>query len=158
MAGSLLLKETELRDRLFGAVLGAALGDAVALPAVGGEPEALREKGLGLPYRTASRGFPLNDVSDRTDHAILTMRSLTSQRRGAALDPAIDLATKLLRWVESGFSELGDAEGLGRAAHVRRVVALEGFAREPVAVSAKVGLVSLKGISSASDNSALVRA
>src|SRR5580658_1279110 len=94
------LKDGDLKDRLLGAVMGGALGDALALPFHGGKK--IEEKEVTFPHtQLANRSgcFPLNDVSDKTDHAVLIMRTLTAYRRSGVLDPAVDFASRLTRWV-----------------------------------------------------------
>src|SRR5271166_5627600 len=95
----------ETRDRVLGAIFGCALGDALGLPAEGGEKRILAERypaGLSLPHRAPVRDFPLNDWTDDTDAAVLIMRAIArSSRTGAGRSTpsrAQDFAERLVAW------------------------------------------------------------
>ena len=136
---SLAISESELKDRLLGCIFGCALGDAFGLPAEGVDPATIKERGgLTFPYKSAVRGFPLNDWSDDTDLSVLVMRTFTSYRRNGVIDPASDFANRLLKWIQGGFSELGDTQGLGCGALTHRVATQENFVEAPFEAAEKV--------------------
>lgn len=150
---NLSLTENELKDRLLGMVFGCALGDAFGLPAEGTDPSMIKERGgLIFPYKNPVRGFPLNDWSDDTDLSILVMRTFTSYRRNGVIDPASDFANRLVKWIQGGFSELGDTIGMGCGALTHRVASHENFVDAPFeaaekAVGPKAGNGALMRIS-----------
>lgn len=135
---NLTLAENELKDRLLGAIFGCALGDACGLPAEGTDPEILEQRDLVFPYKNPVRGFPLNDFTDDTDQTVLVMRTFTSHRRSGVLNPASDFAARLVKWIQGGFSELGDTQGLGCGALTHRVASQEKFVDAPFEAAEKV--------------------
>jgi ADP-ribosylglycohydrolase len=121
-------------DRVLGAIFGCALGDALGLPAEGGDKGILAERypqGLTLPHTTPVRGFPLNDWSDDTDNTVLIMRTLAAHRRGEAENPASDFAARLVDWYHRGFPELGDTAGQGCGNMTWRVLRRDDFVTDP---------------------------
>jgi ADP-ribosylglycohydrolase len=121
-------------DRVMGAIFGCALGDALGLPAEGGDKGILAERypeGLSLPHKTPVRGFPLNDWSDDTDNTVLIMRALAAHRRGETTSPASDFAARLVHWYSHGFPELGDSSGMGCGNMTWRVLRRPDFVEDP---------------------------
>lgn len=115
-------------DRVLGAIFGCALGDALGLPAEGGDKATLADRypgGLSLPHAREVRGFPLNDWTDDTDQTVLIMRALS------APDPAKDFAARLVGWFNHGFPELGDTAGAGCGNMTWRVLRRPEFAEDP---------------------------
>ena len=121
-------------DRVFGAIFGCALGDALGLPAEGAEKAILADRypqGLALPHKTPVRGFPLNDWTDDTDNTVLVMRALGAHARGETDFPAGDFAARLVDWFGHGFPELGDTAGQGCGNMTWRVLKRGDFVADP---------------------------
>jgi ADP-ribosylglycohydrolase len=127
------------KDRSSGAVFGAALGDALGLPAEGGDKAILAEQfpsGLDLPHKRPTREFPLNDWTDDTDFTVLVMRAMAQRERPAE----IALAEGILRWHTGGFPELGDTSCAGCGNMIWRVLRRPEFAADPFgAAEAAIG-------------------
>lgn len=136
---SLALTELELKDRLLGAIFGAALGDAYGVAAKDSSPEVLKARSLGFPRKEPVKGYPLNDFGASTDLAVILMRTFTSSRRSGVLAPESDFAGRLIKWIQGGFAELGDTQGLGCGVFTRQVASLEDFAAAPFAAAGRAG-------------------
>ena len=132
------------RDRLLGAVFGAAVGDALGLQVEGDDPARVAERfpggapAIGLPYAGAHRGYAPGDWTDATDGAALAMRALAAYFAGGADDPARDLALRVAQWGAAGFPELGDTCGLTPDSVTARAAAQPAFASDPVAAARAV--------------------
>lgn len=121
-------------DRILGVVFGCALGDALGLPAEGGDKEILAQRypeGMSLPHKTPCRGFPLNDWTDDTDQTVLMMRSLAAHGEEPSAALARDFAKRLADWMNNGFSELGDTYGNGCGNMTGRVLRRGDFLTDP---------------------------
>ena len=133
-----------IRDRIFGAVFGAAIADALALPVEGEEPVTIAERfgpnaeTLALPYKGIYRGYANSDWTDATDTTVLVMRALTDYFTEETDEAGADLASKLVKWNKGGFPELGDAAGLTPESVVIRAMGQAGFLEDPVAAAAAV--------------------
>lgn len=128
-------RDADTRDRVMGAIFGCALGDALGLPAEGGDKRILAERypdGIALPHRASVRDFPLNDWTDDTDSAVLIIRSIAAE----APSPARDFAARLVAWYNGGFPELGDVHGAGCGNMTWRVLRSPTFATDPFAAAA----------------------
>ncbi len=126
-------------DKVKGCIFGCALGDALGLPAEGGERATLVERypdGLTLPHRTETRGFLSNDWTDDTDQTVLMMRALT--QRGPDADPARTFARSLKKWYAEGFPELGDTFGMGCGGTTWRVLKRDDFEDDPFGAAASI--------------------
>jgi ADP-ribosylglycohydrolase len=139
-----LFDQTLIRDRLFGAVFGAAVADALALPVEGEEPVTIAERfgpnaeSLSLPYKGIYRGYVNGDWTDATDTTVLVMRSLADYFLTDIEDAGIDFASKLVKWNKGGFFELEDATGLTPESVVIRSMGQAGFLEDPVSAAAAV--------------------
>lgn len=94
---------------ILGAILGAALGDAVGLQTEGRDAESARERypsGLGYPYSEGLKGFPPNAWSDVTEQTIIVLQTLTAYFAAETEDPARHLAASLAAWHRTGVSAL----------------------------------------------------
>jgi ADP-ribosylglycohydrolase len=150
-------KKTQIghyKDRAYGALLGAALGDAVCLQAAGLAPDP-EGRQIEFPRSTAYRGHPPNDWTDVTDFGVLLMRTLGEYFTG---DPDVPadvesmFASQIVQWIRAGFSELGDLGGARPfEGVVSRAAALPGFVTDPAAAAAAV-------VGPKAGNGALVRA
>ncbi len=107
-----------LRDRIFGLLFGAALGDAMGLAA-----EFMRRAQASFRYGTQllhTRAFTRDrhrerwlagDWTDDTDQMLLLLFNLLEGSTGAVRVP--QFSESLLQWAHRGFPETGDAAGLG---------------------------------------------
>lgn len=126
--------EDPSHDRVLGAIFGCALGDALGLPAEGGDKTILAERypaGLSLPHAKPVRDFPLNDWTDDTDATVLVIRTLAAYGAGAVDNPAGDFARRLVDWYNCGFPELGDTAGAGCGNMTWRVLRRADFLADP---------------------------
>jgi ADP-ribosylglycohydrolase len=140
-------------SRAAGAILGAALGDALGLQVEGDETDTVADRhprGPDYPYKGAFRGFPPCDWTDATDFSVLVMRTLAAYVSGKTERPELDFAKRVVSWEKSGFPELGDAFGVGTESVVVRCLAQHIFASEPFEAARQV-----KGPKA--DNGALLR-
>jgi len=128
-------------DRAYGALLGAALGDALGLQAEGADPATVSDRhphGVDLPYKGSYRGYAPNDWTDATDCTVLVMRALIAYTGGTTESPDLDFAARLNRWHKSGFPELGDTAGLTPEGVVVRAMSLPGFLCDPSGAARQV--------------------
>ncbi len=94
---------------IIGAILGAALGDAVGLQTEGKDTDSVHERfqgGLGYPYQAEWKGFPPNVWTDVTEQVILVLQTLTAYFSSETEEPALDLAARLSAWHKTGVSAL----------------------------------------------------
>jgi ADP-ribosylglycohydrolase len=128
-------------DRVFGAILGCALGDALGLPAEGGDKAILAERypgGLSLPHKAPVRGFPLNDWTDDLDNTVLVLRAIAAYQRRETNNPWTDYAVRLKHWYSNGFPELGDTQGMGCGNMMWRVLRRDDFETDPFGAAAAI--------------------
>lgn len=129
------------RERAIGALLGAAIGDAVGLQVEGDDAARVAERcpdGVDLPYRGSYKGYEPCDWTDATDSAVLVMRTLGAYFAGKTDNPGRDFAARLAQWRKSGFPELGDTGGLTPESVVQRALAQPGFTADPFAAARAV--------------------
>lgn len=142
------------RERAHGAILGAALGDALGLQVEGDDTETVGDRHPGgeldLPYKGAFKGHPPNDWTDATDFTVLVMRALGAYFDSKTEEPASDFAVRAVQWHRTGFAELGDTGGICPEGVVVRAMAHAGFAKDPAEAARAV-----KGPKA--DNGALIR-
>lgn len=121
--------------RATGALLGAALGDAVALQVEGDSIFTIEDRhpnGVDYPYKGAFRGYEPNDWTDATDTTVLVLRTLTAYAYNKTDKPAQDFAQRLAAWTKNGYPELSDTIGRYPDNVTQRVVSLTGFTTDPV--------------------------
>ncbi len=120
-------------NRIYGAIFGHALGDAVGLITEFRPKNQI--KNIEFPYDAQIRGFPPCDWTDETDHMILVMQSLTSNQLQFN---ASDIASRFAEWARTGFEELGDTTGLGLAGPLKAIVTHDDFDTDPMKISEDV--------------------
>ncbi len=130
-----------ISDRLYGAVFGCALGDAVGLPCLNGTARILADRYRAskpvYPYEISHRGYASNAWTANMDMAILAIRAVTATERGIALQnvPTVPLgqalAAEILSWKHSGFRELGDSAGQNCDPLTHRVACHDSFRADP---------------------------
>lgn len=128
-------------DRVHGTIFGCALGDALGMPAEGGDKAILATRyphGLALPHPSPARGFPLNDWTDDTDSTVLIMRTLAAHQSGRTDNPASDFAVRLVDWFNRGFPELGDTAGNGCGNMTWRVLRQDDFISNPLGAALRI--------------------
>lgn len=128
-------------DRIRGAFLGAALGDAVGLQVEGSDRFTVADRhpnGVDFPYKGAYKGHAPGDWTDATDMAVLVARTLGAYMRSEVDDPIADLATRLAGWLKGGFPELGDFAGLNPESVVFRAVNSKDYVKRPLAAASEV--------------------
>lgn len=125
---------TAAPNRVYGAIIGAAVGDAIGLQTEGDEPDTIKDRhptGVQLPYKGAYKGYTAGDWTDATDASVLVMRSLSAYFGGQTEDPSTDFAARLISWHKNGFQELGDGLGLTPESVTTRAMLQSGFATNP---------------------------
>ncbi len=144
-----------IQDRVYGAILGQALGDAFGLQVEGNDSFTIADRypdGLQYPYKGSYKGYAPNDWTDATDCTVLIMRSLAAYFTGATDKPAHQFAHLAASWFKQGFPELGDVAGLTPEAVVLRAINQgSAFLNDPIGTA-----TALKGPKA--DNGALIRA
>jgi ADP-ribosylglycohydrolase len=135
----------ECDARLYGMIYGLAIGDALGLQAEGCSAdevvmrlERANRKKLSLPYKGSFRGYPENDWTDATDGAMVALRTLCAYEAGKVTNPETELARQIARWIEHGFSELGDTEGVGVENVTARAAGIADFITNPREAAADV--------------------
>lgn len=120
-------------DKILGTIYGHALGDAVGLNT---EFKFKRDAPkIEYPYKEPIRSFPICDWTDDTDHLILVMQSMISNK--FQFDPK-DIARRLKDWVDTGFEELGDTRGDGIGGSMNMVIAHNMFLEDPCAAASEI--------------------
>ena len=150
-----LLRET-IHDRIVGCIVGSALGDTIGLYTEFLSRERSREAYPSASFTlTGSQGPTpfLPDLhrapkdpghwTDDTDHALLLVLGYlhgastdddATGTRGPAFPTPIDLASRLLIWVQQGLKPL-DTMPLGLGRLVSSVVSTKGFPDDPASVA-----------------------
>lgn len=122
-------------DRVRGAIIGSALGDALGLPCHGSDAHVLSQRyqnGLALPFKASTRGYPLNDWTSNTDMTVLMMRTMVTVASNNQAQPQLELAHAIARWKKNGFREIGDSEGHGCGALTHNVANHPEFLTNPL--------------------------
>lgn len=121
---SLIIPQTAI-DRSLGCAYGQALGDAYGL-----STEFQTEEQVATMYPDRSKLLPFPDFirtnhsqrwrrgdwTDDTDQWILMLEIIVDHKGDVKM-----FARQLKRWVDTGFSELGDTAGMGIGAHTYQV-------------------------------------
>jgi ADP-ribosylglycohydrolase len=124
-----------MRDKIYGLILGNAIGDAMGI-----STEFMRENEAACRYgfryleysdivSDRHRGrFRRGDFTDDTDQMLLILNNLIKYK----LQPNIlEFADDLLRWANTGAAEFGDNVGWGIGATVSAVIETPYFLQDP---------------------------
>uniref|UniRef100_A0A6B2L7N5 ADP-ribosylglycohydrolase n=1 Tax=Arcella intermedia TaxID=1963864 RepID=A0A6B2L7N5_9EUKA len=147
-----------LIDKIYGALIGHAMGDAIGL-----STEFLNSKQASFHYGAGPISYDNflkdphrkrwreRDFTDDTDQMILIMENLI-QNHGEV--NTTDLAASLVRWSMEGFRELGDAGGMGIGATVRDVLKHPNYLSQPLQTARSMWLTKGRNLAA---NGAVMR-
>ncbi|XP_062506783.1 ADP-ribosylarginine hydrolase Tri1-like [Corticium candelabrum] len=132
-----------LIDKIKGVIYGQALGDAMGLATeFMSRDQAKRAYGLKGPssFEEIVNDFHRSrwlkgDWTDDTDQMLLILIGAI-ENKGQVLEK--DFAARLLKWMQSGFPELGDFGGMGVGSTVLRTVISKEFCEDPHTAAYKV--------------------